>query len=148
MSELELLLNENKADYEIITHDQSIQSAQEGAAYFGIEQGQTAPTLVLKSEAQYFAIIVSGDYGRLDLEELKTLLKCDELKLAKPKEVEQVTGFTIGTVPLIRHGLPTILDRQLYRYTCIYGGTGHANSTLKISPGDVERLNNIVAFVR
>ncbi|MNT09456.1 Cys-tRNA(Pro)/Cys-tRNA(Cys) deacylase YbaK [compost metagenome] len=148
MSELELILKENMIDFEIINHDFSIHSAQEGADYFGIEIGQTAPTLVMKSEKEYFAIIISGDYGRIDLEKLKAILKCDELKLAKPKEVELITGYTIGTVPLIGHGLPTIIDRQLYRYSYIYGGTGHSTSTLKIGPSNVEKLNKIVAFVR
>ncbi|MEW9701757.1 aminoacyl-tRNA deacylase [Paenibacillus sp. SI8] len=148
MSELELILKENKIDFEIINHDFSIQSAQEGAEYFGIEIGQTAPTLVMKSEKEYFAIIISGDYGRIDFEGLKAILKCNELKLAKPKEVEQFMGYTIGTVPLIGHGLPTIIDNQLNRYSYIYGGTGYSKSTLKIGPSDVEKMNNIVAFVR
>ncbi|MEK5058003.1 hypothetical protein BK126_06910 [Paenibacillus sp. FSL H7-0326] len=148
MSELELVLKDNKIEYEIINHEFSIQSAQEGADYFGIEIGQTAPTLVLKSEREYFAIIISGDYGRIDFEELKAILKCNELKLAKPKEVEQIIGYTIGAIPLIGHGLSTIIDRQLNRYSFIYGGTGTPKSTLKISPKDVEKFNNIIAFVR
>lgn len=148
MNQLELVLSENKIEYEILIHEVAIQSAQEGADYFGIEIGQTAPALVLKSEKEYFALIISGDYGRINFEELKEILNCDELKLAKPKEVEQITGFTVGTVPLIGHELPTVFDHQLNRYSYIYGGTGYSNSTLKISPSDVEKLNNIVAYVR
>jgi len=148
MSELEAILKDNKIDYEIINHESSIRSAQEGAEYFGIEMGQTAPTLVLKSEKEYFAIILSGDYGRIDFEDLKALLKCNELKLAKPKEVEQIMGYTIGAVPLLGHGLSTVIDRQLNRYCYVYGGTGIATSTLKINPRDLEKVNNIIAYIR
>ncbi|WP_239614580.1 aminoacyl-tRNA deacylase [Cohnella mopanensis] len=148
MKNLISFLNEHKVDHEIIQHEVSIQSAQDGADYFGIEIGQTAPTLILKSEDSYYAIIISGDYGRIDFENLMMILNCNELKLAKPKEVEQITGCTIGNVPLIGHNLPTIIDRQLHRYAYIYGGTGIHNSTLKISPVEVEKLNQVVAFVR
>ncbi|QMV44693.1 aminoacyl-tRNA deacylase [Cohnella cholangitidis] len=142
------LLKDQNCEHEIIRHEKTIQSAQEGADYFGIEIGQTAPTLVLKSEEGYFAIIISGDYGRIDFDILKPILKCNELKLAKPKEVEQLTGCIVGTVPLIGHNLPTIMDRQLHRFDYVYGGTGIPNSTLKISPDAVEKLNQVIAYVR
>ncbi|TBL81353.1 aminoacyl-tRNA deacylase [Paenibacillus thalictri] len=148
MRDIAAYLRENQILYEIIEHDVTLRSAQEGAAYFGIEMGQTAPTLILKSDTEYFAMIVSGDYGHIDFEQMKDRLRCDQLKLAKPKEVEQATGFAIGAVPLVGHGLPVVMDRQLYRYAHIYGGTGYANSTLKLAPGDVEKLNRVVAMVR
>lgn len=148
MSDLVSFLEGNNISFEIIEHDKPIQTAYEGAAYFGIELGQTAPTLILKSEAEYYSIIISGDFGRIDLEDLKASLMCNELKLAKPKEVEQITGYTVGTVPLIGHGLPTVMDRQLKRYPFIYGGTGLKNATLKIDPSDVEKLNNVIGMIR
>ncbi|GIP31803.1 hypothetical protein J2TS4_10130 [Paenibacillus sp. J2TS4] len=148
MNDLESILKEQGIEYVIIQHEHSIQSARDGAEYLGIDIGQTAPTLILKSEKEYYAIILSGNHGRIDFEIPKQILGCRELKLAKPKEVEQVTGSKVGTVALIGHHLPTILDRQLKQYPHIYGGTGFANSTLKISPGDVEKLNHIIAYIR
>ncbi|WP_256758127.1 aminoacyl-tRNA deacylase [Cohnella sp. WQ 127256] len=148
MSDVVTLLEELKIDYEFINHEITIKSAQEGADYFGIEIGQTAPTLILKSGMDYYAMIISGDYGKIDFEMLKEILKIDEIRLAKPKEVEQITGCVVGSVALIGHGLPTIMDRQMNRYTYIYGGTGKINSTLKINVSDVERLNDVIAYVR
>lgn len=147
MRDLAAILQEQMADFEMIDHDCSIQTAQEGAEFFGIEVGQTAPTIIVKSENQYYAIITSGDSGRLDLEDLKEILKCVELRLAKPQEIKETTGYTVGTVPLVGHALPTIINRQIKRYSYIYGGTGLSNSTLKISPSDVIRLNHVVAFI-
>ncbi|MEK4325694.1 hypothetical protein MKZ24_06375 [Paenibacillus sp. FSL R7-0297] len=42
--------------------------------------------------------------------------------------------------------LPYILDRGLFRYPFIYGGTGVPVSTLKLNPHDLEKLNQVVAF--
>ena len=49
MENLQALLKENNVPFELIDHDIAIRTAQEGAAYFGINVGQTAPTLILKT---------------------------------------------------------------------------------------------------
>ncbi|WNS41099.1 YbaK/EbsC family protein [Paenibacillus sp. MMS20-IR301] len=145
MNNLKSILQEKEVQYEIIHHEKQIRTAQEGADYFGIEIGQTAPTLILKSEKGYFAMIVSGNRGRVNLEEVTGLLACNQLKMATPKEVQQITGYTVGSVPLVL-SLPCIVDRGLFHYPFVYGGTGEPASTLKIAPNDLKKLNQIVAF--
>lgn len=44
MDTLTNLLDKNRIEYEIIRHDKQIHTAQQGAEYFGIDIGQTAPT--------------------------------------------------------------------------------------------------------
>jgi len=148
MEELISILEDNQIDYEIIKHTIQIKSAQEGAEYFGIHIGQTAPTLILKTDVGYYSLIISGELGRVDFEALKELLKVQEIRLAKPKEVEEVTGSHVGSVSLINLNLPTILDRELFRHSYVYGGTGKIESTLKISPKDIEKLNKVIGYIR
>ncbi|AJY76193.1 aminoacyl-tRNA deacylase [Paenibacillus beijingensis] len=148
MDKLIAILAKQQVEYEIIEHRKQINTAQEGAEYFGIHIGQTAPTLILRTEKGYYSLIISGDYGQVDLKSMKDLLQVQEIKLAKPKEVEQITGSSIGSVSLINPGLPTIFDRELYRYSYVYGGTGVPKTTLKISPKDIEDLNEIISYIR
>ncbi len=145
MDNLKTILQEKEVQYEIIHHEKQICTAQEGADYFGIEIGQTAPTLVLKSEKGYFAMIVSGNRGRVNLKEVSAIIGCSQLKMATPKEVRQITGYTVGNVSLVI-SLPCILDRGLFRYPFIYGGTGKPASTLKLAPNALEKINQVVAF--
>ncbi|HTG68571.1 MAG TPA: hypothetical protein VL921_04865, partial [Candidatus Udaeobacter sp.] len=63
MEQLITVLNNRQIEYEILKHGKKIHSAQEGAEYFGIEIGQTAPTLILKTDKGYYSLILSGDYG-------------------------------------------------------------------------------------
>ncbi len=100
------ILSEFDIEHEWIPHSHPILSAQDGADYFGIEAGQTAPTLILKSDRDYIAITICGDHGRIDMEDLKKRLDRSALRLAKPAEVEEETGYAIGSVPLIGHRLP------------------------------------------
>jgi len=113
--------------------------------------GQTAPTLIVKSHGealeQYYALILSGDRGRADLELVGKLLVQSAIKLASPGEVKQVTGFRIGSIPLIGLGLPCVLDRSLFRFDFVYGGMGEETITLKIEPATLAALNKVVAFL-
>lgn len=147
MDQLTAILTRKQVNYEIIEHSEQINTAQEGAAFFGIHIGQTASTLILKTDKGYYSLIISGDHGRVDLESMKELLQVQEIKLAKPKEVEQVTGCKVGSVSLINPNLPTIIDRELYNFSYIYGGTGIPQTTLKISPKDIERLNEVIGYI-
>ncbi|ACA44796.1 hypothetical protein FDC22_05605 [Clostridium botulinum] len=146
MDNLKTILQEKEVQYKNIQHEKQIRTAREGAYYFGIEIGQTAPTLVVKSEKGYFAMIVSGSRGRVNLEKVSRIIGCNELKMANPKEVRQITGYTAGSVSLVL-SLPCILDRELFRYPFIYGGTGEPASTLKLAPNDLEKINQVVAFL-
>ncbi|RNB81517.1 aminoacyl-tRNA deacylase [Brevibacillus panacihumi] len=146
MLPLETILQENQVEYEIIQHTATIRTAKEGAALLGIEIGQTAPTLVLRSEKEFFALILSGARGRIDMDEISNLLNSEKLSMATPEEVKQVTGCTVGSVPLVGHSLPCIMDRMLSHHPFVYGGTGSPTSTLKIKPADLERVNHVVAF--
>ncbi|WP_312110835.1 aminoacyl-tRNA deacylase [Brevibacillus reuszeri] len=144
MDHLKRLLEEKGVNFEILQHEQPILRAQDGADFFGIEIGQTAPTFILESEKGFYAMITSGARGRVSFEDIAALVGCQSLKLAKPKEVERITGYTVGSVPLVGIALPCIFDRALLRYPFIYGGTGDSRSTLKIAPEELEKLNQIV----
>lgn len=147
MDRLVSILINNEVEYEIIEHSKQIDTAQEGAEYFGIEIGQTAPTLILKTEKGYYALIISGDYGRVNFEVVKEALKVQQVKLAKPAEVEQAIGCKVGCVPLINPEFPTIMVKQLDRFEFVYGGTGTPNTTLKMHPYDIARLNNVICYL-
>ncbi len=78
MTALHTLLHNKNISFEMIAHPQPIRSAQDGADYFGIEIGQTAPTLVLETDRGYISAILSGDRGRLDFQKIAAILGCRE----------------------------------------------------------------------
>ena len=86
MENLQVLLQEKNVPFELINHDTPIRTAQEGARYFGIGVGQTAPTLIIKTDQGFFALILSGDRGRVDFSEVAGVLGCNRAKLAEARE--------------------------------------------------------------
>lgn len=145
MKDLKVLFQENNVPFELINHKVPIHTAQEGATYFGITIGQTAPTLILKTDKGYFALIMSGDRDHIDFNEVASILGCNKVKLAGAKEVEKVTGCTVGSIPMVGHNLPCVVDKRLFQYSSIYGGSGEETCTLKINPSALEKLNSVVA---
>lgn len=145
MNELQEILERCEYKYEIIQHEKPILSREDGSKYFGIEIGQTAPSLILKTDKGYFALILSGNRDKIDFNILADILGCSTVKLASPKEVQKITGFEVGNVRMVGLDLPCVLDKRLFNYDFVYGGTGQATSTLKIEPSALIQLNNVIA---
>lgn len=145
MNELQEILERCEYKYEIIQHEKPILSREDGSKYFGIEIGQTAPSLILKTDKGYFALILSGNRDKIDFNILADILGCSTVKLASPKEVQKITGFEVGNVRMVGLDLPCVLDKRLFNYDFVYGGTGQATSTLKIEPSALIQLNYVIA---
>lgn len=143
---LNILANINR-EYEFIYHEKPILTAQEGANYLAIEIGQTAPTLIIKTDIGFYALVISGNRKSVDFDQLKAVLGCQQAKLASKKEVKTLTGFDTGSVPMIGINIPFILDKQIFNYKFIYGGSGESTRTLKISPHILETQNHVVAII-
>lgn len=141
------LLDRSGYEYEWIRHERPIRSAREGADYFGIDAGQTAPTLILSADRGYVALTVAGDRGPIDFAALAERLESSSVCLAPPKEVKRATGFEAGSVPMIGHSLPAVVDRRQLHYSAVYGGTGDPLATLKIDPRALLSLNEVLLVI-
>lgn len=147
MEKLKEILKESKYAFEIIRHEKPLLSAQEGAEYFEIEVGQTAPSLIIKTDKGFFSLVISGSHGRVNFEKVADILDCSKVKLASPREVQKVTGYEVGAVPMIGLTLPYVIDSKLFTYDFIYGGTGHPSVTLKIEPNALKELNQVAVIL-
>ncbi|MGP7818580.1 aminoacyl-tRNA deacylase [Niallia sp. 01092] len=146
MEKLQMILSKSNYKYELIHHEKPIRSAKDGSSYFGIRIGQTAPSLILKTDRGYFYLVVSGERKKVCFEKIAELINCYKVNLASPDEVEKMTGFHVGSVAMIGIDLPCIVDKQLFQYDFIYGGTGEPTTTLKIEPHALHELNDVVAL--
>jgi len=146
MQELQDILKAFPYKFEIIEHESPIRSREDGKKFFGIEYGQTAPTLILKTDtSDFYALIISGKREKIEFEKVAKILGCTKVKLASPKEVKTITGFEVGSVRLVGLKLPCILDEELFNYDFIYGGTGQPTYTLKIQPQALKEMNQVIA---
>lgn len=139
LQELATYLKNNKACFEIIEQSAPIISTQDARPYFDITFA--APVLVVEADQEMTALITSARRGKVDFKELGTKFGFTRLKLADKKKIESISGYKIGTLPLVGLELPCIFDNSLLKFEYIYGGSGNELHTLKIDPRDVKRLN-------
>lgn len=144
MEDIKATLANNNFSFELIHNDKPIRTAQEGADYFKIDIAQIAPTLILYTAIGFHVLVISGERDHVDYKEIKTLLHCKNARLATSDEVKSVTGFSVGNVPMFGIPLPYIVDKGLLKFSFVYGGLGEENTTLKIDPQALFKLNNVV----
>jgi len=142
ITELTQLLLDQNADFEILTHDKPIHSKQDALGYFKLEE--TAPTLILDTENGFMALIISGEREKIDFKQLKKLTNCRKLQLANSDVIKEKLNLKAGQIPLIGHKLPCIVDKKLFNYPFVYGGTGDLFHTLKIKPEDLVKANQVI----
>ncbi|MDO9508041.1 MAG: YbaK/EbsC family protein [Thermovirgaceae bacterium] len=127
--------------FELLKNDRRIHSSAEGAAYWKIQIGQTAPALILRTESKFLLLIVSGAVAKVDLKTLATTIDAGSLKMGTSQEINGQFGLKPGDVPLFGLNLPTLIDRHLMTYDFVYGGSGDPDYTLKVSPQALPVLN-------
>ncbi|WP_245592217.1 aminoacyl-tRNA deacylase [Ectobacillus panaciterrae] len=85
---------------------------------------------------------MSGNRGKVNFDKMADILDCTKVKMASPQEVQKVTGFEVGSVPMVGLPLPCVIDKQLFSYDFIYGGSGQPTFTLKIEPQALNELKS------
>ena len=61
--------------FELLKNERRIGSSEEGAAYWKIHIGQTAPALILRADNRFLLLVISGAVARVDLKTLASSLE-------------------------------------------------------------------------
>jgi prolyl-tRNA editing enzyme YbaK/EbsC (Cys-tRNA(Pro) deacylase) len=120
-------------DIELKTLEESTATVQQAAEAVGSEPGQIAKSILFVMDGEPVVVVASGRH-RIDLDKVCEALDCAEGRQASPDEVRAATGFPIGGVPPIGHGLPVIFDSALLDYDVIYAAGGDANTLFEVAP--------------
>jgi prolyl-tRNA editing enzyme YbaK/EbsC (Cys-tRNA(Pro) deacylase) len=120
-------------DVELRTLDESTRTVAEAAAAIGCEPGQIAKSIVFVMDGEPVVVVASGRH-RIDQTKVCDALDCAEGRQASADEVRAATGFPVGGVPPIGHGLPVIFDTALLEYDVLYAAGGDGNTLFEVAP--------------
>ncbi len=134
-------IRESGFPFEFLKNKRRILSSAQGAAYWKIRIGQTAPALILRKVDSFILLVVSGAVAKVDLKTLAADIGAGSLRMATPQEIDRQFGMKPGDVPLLGLNLPALIDRRLMTFDFIYGGSGDPGYTLKIHPRALLALN-------
>jgi prolyl-tRNA editing enzyme YbaK/EbsC (Cys-tRNA(Pro) deacylase) len=118
---------------ELKTLDNSTATVAQAASALGVQEGQIAKSIVFVMDGEPVMVVASGRH-RIDRDKVCDALDCAEGRIASSDEVRAATGFAIGGVPPIGHGLPVVFDTALMEYEVIYAAGGDGNTLFVVAP--------------
>jgi len=132
-------------NWRVLEVPSSTRTVDDAARALGVSRDAIVKTLVVICRDSVLAVIVPGD-RRLDISKLRGVAR--DCRLAKPGEVEALTGYSVGGVPPIAlsEGVKVIVDRSLLDRGVVYGGGGGENLLLEFSPRDLVSLGFAVVL--
>lgn len=120
-----------KLNGEIINVGKSVKTVEQAVNATGLTPKQIIKSLLYISEKEPLLVIVDGE-SKVDLNKLTKLVGL--VRLAKPKEVKEITGYDVGGVPPIGVKVRTIVDSKVLENDFIVGGGGSIDKLLKLEP--------------
>jgi prolyl-tRNA editing enzyme YbaK/EbsC (Cys-tRNA(Pro) deacylase) len=120
-------------------HEQTTKTSIEAAEALGVEVGQIAKTILFRAGVHYGLFVAAGDIT-IDSKKVKALLGGGKVRIARPEEVEQITGYRVGGVcPFdIDPDIPIFLDDSMRRFEIVYSAAGSSYSFLPITLEQLE----------
>lgn len=140
---------ERNIDKKIVFFDQSTENSLKASQTLGVEQGQIAKSILFLADGEPLIIVISGD-KRVDEKKIKKLKSAKKVRMAKPEEVYNITGFEVGGVSPVGHKsrLEVYIDESLKRFDEIYPAAGESNNMFPTNFIElIELTNGIVVDV-
>ena len=127
-------IKEFDPNLKIICLEQTARTAQDAATALGCNVGAIIKSLLFSTVNNYILCLISGDQ-RCSLNKLKKVLDEKDVSMAKPKDVKEITGYTIGGVSPVGHltKIKIFIDSSLERFTTVFAAAGHPNCVFKIN---------------
>jgi prolyl-tRNA editing enzyme YbaK/EbsC (Cys-tRNA(Pro) deacylase) len=116
-------------------------TAKAAADYLGCAVSQIANSLVFRAEASERAVLVmSSGAARVDTEKLARLLG-EPVGKADADFVRRHTGFAIGGVAPVGHGLETVfVEKTLATHDALWAAGGHPHTVFRLTYPELLRI--------
>ena len=134
-------IKEFDPDLQIICLEKTARTAQDAATALSCNVGAIVKSLLFSAEDVFILCLVSGD-KRCSLNKLKKILEKKDVSMAKPEDVKEITGYTIGGVSPVGHltKVKIYIDSSLKRFTTVFAAAGHPNCVFKINFNQLSNL--------
>ncbi|MFN2617365.1 MAG: YbaK/EbsC family protein [Thermoleophilaceae bacterium] len=125
--------------------ESSTRTVGDAARAIGCEEEEIAKSIVFVCDGEPVVCVASGAH-RIDPDKLAEVNDCAEVRQAGADEVRAATGFPVGGVPPVGHGLPVVVDRELLRHERVWAAAGDPHSLFRVDPRElVDCLSATVA---
>jgi len=134
-------LESKNAKFKIIELEEIPKSAQDVERLYSCSLNQVLKTVVFVGEKEPVLVVLPGD-KKVNIEKLKQITKQEKIRMAKPDEVKEITGYSIGGVsPFgIEKDILKILDKSIFKNEIINIGSGEAKIGIEMNSEELKKI--------
>ncbi len=110
-------------------------TAQSAAEALNTTVATIVKSLLFLHGEQPLLVLVAGD-RKLNQRKLSAELGGGKVRLARPEQVLDITGYPVGGVPPVAHRTPlkVLMDRYLLEHPVVYAAAGAYNAIFPVEP--------------
>lgn len=142
-------LKSRNIEFKTIHLDEIPRTAQDVERIYGCPLHQVLKTLIFIGKTEQVIVVLPGD-KRVDMDKLKEVTKGNILRMAKPDEVEEITGYTIGGIsPFgIEKNVKKIIDESVFKIKTVNIGSGKAEIGIELNSEELRKAwDGIIANI-
>jgi prolyl-tRNA editing enzyme YbaK/EbsC (Cys-tRNA(Pro) deacylase) len=132
---LRAFLISNGIRHRFIEFDQSVKTVEEAAKKVSVERVVKSIVLIGSDKKPVLAILPARN--RVSYKKIKSLLGVRDVRLAKPGEVLEYSGYPVGGVPPFNKIQRILLDQEVLKNTKSIGGGGDPNKLVELETQDI-----------
>lgn len=142
-------LKSKNIEFKTIHLDKIPRTAQDVERIYGCPLHQVLKTLIFIGKTEQIIVVLPGD-KRADIDKLKEVTKQNNLRMARPDEVKEITGYTIGGIsPFgIEKNVKKIIDESVFKIKTVNIGSGKAEIGIELNSEELRRAwDGIIANI-
>jgi len=142
-------LKSKNIEFKTIHLDKIPRTAQDVERIYGCPIHQVLKTLIFIGKTEQIIVVLPGD-KRADMNKLKEVTKQNNLRMARPDEVKEITGYTIGGIsPFgIEKNVKKIIDESVFKIKTVNIGSGKAEIGIELNSEELRRAwDGIIANI-
>lgn len=145
---LQRYVDEHNIDAEIVFLQEETPTVEAAAEAVGVQPAQIVKSVLFVVKARENGaqpqLVVTNGLSRVSYRALADYLGVSRrrLRMARASEVEEMTGYKVGTVPPFGHKspIPTVVDETVPEQEEVYVGGGGINALMRLSVTELQRV--------
>lgn len=139
VKKLKRFLENNEVESDFYEFSGSTLTVEDSANQLEIKPERIVKSIVFKDEDGNPLLAIVSGVKRVDEEKLSDV-HGSEVRVAKAREVEEFTGYKIGEVPPLGHGLRTYVDSKIVEFDTVIAGGGSTHTLVELDPKEIVRV--------
>lgn len=140
LNKLKKYLEKNKADYKMLSFDESVATSIEATKRMNERTGDLVKSIAFYKKDRIIVAIVRKE-DRVDKSKISKALDITGVKLCSPEETLEKTGYPAGGVPPLGFEAEFLMDEKVAEKEEIIAGGGNKYNLIKIKTQELLRLN-------